>query len=260
MLSTKNPIHLYRSANELKMYSSQIQSEYLNSAKKILEHYQFLQFLNEDDQKILLQSLKIHRYFHQQVIYRQNHTSNDINIILTGAIKLGWNTAQGHYHTVMFMPAGTFINVVPVLSEQPLMYEHVAQNETIIANIPGDVFKEILQRNAQAQFSILKLICTRTQNKRANSIFESTQNLLTRLAKELLFLLNFHAEDSMIKLSQASFAELLDTTRQKINKEFSYLVELQVIEVSYNRIKILDYATLKQLAESRDQVPTTEFY
>ena len=260
MLNSTNPINLYRNNALIHVKHISQQRTHLNNVRRILENYDFIQYLNETDQKFLLQNLKIHRYFHQQVIYQQNYLSTDINIILSGAIKLGWNTSQGNYHTVMFMPSGTLINIVPVLSGQPLIYEHIAQNETVIANIPGAIFSEILQRNAKAQFSILKLVCNRTQNKRANEIFDTTQSLLTRLAKELLFLANYHADDSIIKLSQASFAELLGTTRQKINKEFSYLVEIKVIEVNYNRTEILDYDTLKQLASATDQVPTTDFF
>lgn len=260
MLSPTNPINLYRKNALIHLKHISQQKAHLENARKILSNYDFIQYLHESDQELIIQNLKIHRYFHQQVIYQQNYLSTDINIILSGAIKLGWNTSQGNYHTVMFMPSGTLINIVPILSEQPLIYEHIAQNETVIANISANIFSEILQRNAKAQFSILKLVCNRTQNRLANEIFDTTQSLLTRLAKELLFLANYHSDDSIIKLNQTSFADLLGTTRQKINKEFSYLVELKIIKVNYSRIEILDYDTLKQLASATDQVPTTDFF
>src|SRR5690606_23426357 len=110
MLNPTNPINLYRKNELINLNHVSQQKTHLNNARRILENYDFSQYLIESDQELLIRNLRIHRYFHQQVIYQQNYLSTDINIILSGAIKLGWNTAQGNYHTVMFMPSGTLIN------------------------------------------------------------------------------------------------------------------------------------------------------
>ncbi|AOA57038.1 Crp/Fnr family transcriptional regulator [Acinetobacter larvae] len=259
MLNSANPISLYQ-AEILRLPKNNCSTaDYIQRALKILQNYNFLQHLSASEHALLLNHLKIKRYVHHQVIYHQNQPSNEVMIIIDGTLKLGWHVPNAQYHTDSFIPSGTMINIVPVITQQPLMHEYIAQGSTIVANLAGDMMREILQHNARAQYALFNIICVRTQLQRANAVFASTLSLRTRLVKEILFLIHYHFYRDDIKLNQANFAELLQSTRQKINKEFAYLVQQGLVEVKYNRIRILDYAGLKQLSEHANPVATTEF-
>lgn len=88
----------------------------------------------------------------------------------------------------------------------------------------------------------------------------------TRLAKELLFLVDFHSQQDnnqfliKLKLNQENFAELLGTTRQSINKEFAWFSEHEILEVKYNQILILNYDALNTIAQGENSLSATKFY
>jgi DNA-binding GntR family transcriptional regulator len=62
-----------------------------------------------------------------------------------------------------------------------------------------------------------------------------------------------------LKLSQENLAELLQTSRQSINKELAALSNQHIIEVKYNQIFILDFAKLSNIAQTHQLHSTTKF-
>lgn len=235
-------------------------------AIRILENYQLIQDLEEHDKALLIKHIKIKKYYHNQLIYKQNTTCHDINLILDDVLKLGWTTSSGKCLTDAFLPAGMLINIVPIFSNRPFVHDYFSQGSTVIANISADIFKRVIQNNAKALTQLLKLICARTQINREKLFFYSTASLRTRLAKELLFLVDFHSQQDnnqfliKLKLNQENFAELLGTTRQSINKEFAWFSEHEILEVKYNQILILNYDALNTIAQGENSLSATKFY
>lgn len=265
IIAFKNPISKYRTENSLYKNNRTSNSEYIESAIKILENYEFIQYLTPQEKNTLLQHLRIKKHYHNQTIYHQNAACEDINIIIEGAIKLGWALPNGKYHTNIFIPSGTIINIVPIVTEKPFLHDHVAQGNTIVANISGRVFMDTCKQNAQALYSILKLICVRAQLNREQEFFHSTEPLSIRLAKKLVFLVDYHSYQHQnkillsLKLSQENLAELLQTIRQNINKELSHLAKENIVEIKYNQIYILDYSKLCQIAQCQHLTFDTKF-
>ncbi|KAA8735397.1 Crp/Fnr family transcriptional regulator [Acinetobacter qingfengensis] len=263
-LLPQNPISKYKhELNQQSDYTSH--SEHVKNAIKIMENYQFIQHLTDQEKNQLIQNIKVKKYYHNQLIYAQNSPTENVNIIVEGTLKLGWTTPSGKYHTSLFMPAGTLINIVPVIANQPLIYDHIAQGNTIIANISSEIFVNSIQNNAKALFMVLKLICNRTQMNREHIFYFSAEPLHIRLAKELLFLVEYHAYQQNnrflldFKLSQENIAELLHTTRQSINKELSSFAKAGILLIKYNQIHILDYKKLSEIANGDNLSTTTKF-
>lgn len=248
-----NKLHHHYDITPLNQYSNL--SQHVQEAIDILERHQLIQDLDEADQALLIKHIKIKKYYHNQLIYKQNEACQDINLILDGVLKLGWSTSNGKYLTDAFLPAGMLINIVPIFSNHPFVHDYFSQGSTVIANIPAHIFKTVIQKNAHALTQLLKLICIRTHINREKLFFYTTASLRTRLAKEFLFLVDFHSQQHdnqfliKLKLNQENFAELLSTTRQSINKEFAWFSEHGMLEVKYNQILILDYNAIRELAQ-----------
>ena len=265
IISFKNPISKYQTEHLPHKNTRVSNSEYIENAIKILENYEFIQYLTQQEKNTLLQHIRIKKYYHNQTVYHQNSACEDINIIIEGALKLGWSLPNGKYHTQIFIPSGTIINIVPIVTDKPFLHDHAAQGNTIVANISGCVFMDTCKQNAQALYSILKLICVRAQLNREQEFFHSTEPLSLRLAKKLVFLVDYHSyqhQDKILlnlKLSQENLAELLQTTRQNINKELSYLAKDHILEIKYNQIYILDYSKLSQVAQCQHLIFDTKF-
>ncbi|MDS7936062.1 Crp/Fnr family transcriptional regulator [Acinetobacter sp. V91_7] len=267
IIEFRNPISKYQNDFDGGQSSDHqiITNEFIHKSIRILENYQVIQSLSNTEKSTLIQHLKIRKYYHNQTIYNQNDPCTDINILLEGALKLGWSTSQGKYHTDIFVPSGTLINIVPIVTGQPLLHDHIAQGRTVIANLPGQLFMDVIRNNADALFMVLKLICVRTQLNREQNFIYSTETLQTRLAKKLVFLVDYHSyqdKDKILlnlKLSQENLAELLQTSRQSINKELAVLSNQNIIEVKYNQIFILDFEKLSDIAQTHQLHTTTKF-
>lgn len=265
IIEFKNPIIKYKYENQNIGNDYPSNAEYLAKTIRILDNYQMLQDLSLEDQEKLIKHIKIKKYYHNQLVYKHNSECKEVSVLVSGALKLGWNMENGKYLTDIFVPIGTIINIVPIFSGRPYVHDHIAQGKTILASIPSDIFIETIQNNAQTLTKILKLICARTQISRERKFFYSTESLRTRLTKELIFLADFHSYQEKdryfleLKLNQENFAELLRTTRQSINREFAWLAEQHIIEVKYNQIIINDYEALKALALGESNFPATKF-
>jgi CRP/FNR family cyclic AMP-dependent transcriptional regulator len=257
---TANPISKYHVEQQLTVAVPS--SQYRLKAIQILDNYQFIEHLGAADKQQLMQCMKIKKLYHNQLLYKQNDPGDTVNIILEGALKLGWTLPSGRPHTELLIPSGTLINIVSAVTEQPLIHDHIAQGITVLANIPAEIFIRSICNNADSLFKILQLICIRTQLKREHRFYAAAESLATRLAKELLFLVDYHSYQShnkilfKIKLNQANIAELLQTTRQNINRELAFFYQEGILCFKYNKIEILDYEKLKAVA-SNDGLATT---
>lgn len=228
--------------------------ELSQQAAAILLHHYFLHLCTPEQQNQLIQHIRISRYHRQQTILKQQQSGQELLIVLQGTIKLSWNLADGKCITHYFLPAGYMMNIVHMVLDRPVVHDYSAHEPTIIAAIPRQVFMAVLQNNHLFSLKIFELIC-----KRYYALFEATfqqinQSLRTRLVHKLLFLVDHfsHAEANIIqiniKLSQEHFAELLQTSRQSINKELRWLAQERIVEVKYHQIIILDLQKLKALS------------
>lgn len=51
------------------------------------------------------------------------------------------------------------------------------------------------------------------------------------------------------KMSQQAFAELLNVSRQTLNKQLQYFIQEHIVEWNYSQIRILDFQRLKQISQ-----------
>ncbi|TCM60445.1 CRP-like cAMP-binding protein [Acinetobacter calcoaceticus] len=237
----------------------------MQQIRELLDHYPFIQHLDQSEKESLIEQIKVKKFYHNQMIYSQNTSINEVMLVLNGIIKTSWVTIEGKNFTKMFVPAGLLINIVPLIAERPLIHDYIAYGNTTVAIIPGAIFLNIIQANPQALFYILKLVCIRSQFSREQLHYAATDTLRIRLAKELLFLAHYHASklDNVIhlklKLTHENFAELLQSSRQSINREFSWLAQAGIVQARYNQIAITDLTRLTLLAKSNTQVTDTLF-
>lgn len=229
--------------------------ELVEQAKQHLLKNYFFDLCTTEQQNQLIKSIKISRYHHGQMIFRHSIPCHEVTLILSGAIKLGWNSSDGKCIAHRFLPTGFLINIVPLVSRRPMMHDHIAHDSTIIATIPGKVFLSLLQQNPQFAYTIFELICKRNHLLFEDVYHRVSQPLRVRLAREFMILVNYFSRQEQqsikitIKLSQEHFAELLQTSRQSINKELLWLSQQGIAEAKYNQITILDIKKLRALID-----------
>lgn len=226
----------------------------IEDTKQLLLNNCFLSLCTVEQQDLIMKNIKISRYYRQQMMFKHGQVCDELFIVLQGVIKLSWNLVDGKCITHYFLPAGLMINIVPLVLGRPLMHDCSAHETTVIASIPRHAFLSVLQQNPAFSQKIFELVCQRYYTMFEDTYHQINHSLRTRLVYKLLFLIDYFSQPSKntmqinIKLSQEHFAELLQTSRQSINKEFRWLAQQGIIEVKYNQLVILDLDKLKSLS------------
>ncbi|GAA5018507.1 Crp/Fnr family transcriptional regulator [Acinetobacter puyangensis] len=237
----------------VKQASHKITTDYYQLAIEQLSEFKFFQLCSEEEKQKIHQHLKILHYPTGHYIYTANQTCHEVTVILKGIIRTAWTTPEGKHHIYKFLPTGLLTNIVPVVTHQYFGHDHISHEPTVVATIPGDILLNILEKNPKVLYVIFQLICHRSHLHYFDSYYQSTQPLQIRLARELIYLVEFFSLqlDSnikiQIKLSQENFAELLNTSRKNINKELSILAQQGIVKVRYHQIHVLDLEKLKDL-------------
>ncbi|MFU8928149.1 Crp/Fnr family transcriptional regulator [Acinetobacter puyangensis] len=135
------------------------------------------------------------------------------------------------------------------------MQHHIAQGYTTIATLNQNIFFECLKSNVGICYKILNIVCQRHHILLSQLYLSTTATLRQLLAIELIFFADYHSLQLnsniiqlKLKLTQENFAELLNTSRQSINKEFNWLTQNAIIDVKNNYIHIINYEKLRELS------------
>ncbi|WP_245809114.1 Crp/Fnr family transcriptional regulator [Acinetobacter populi] len=237
-------------SNSAKNYTS---TDYKQIAKQILSHHKFMEFCTEDQKKQILKNIKIQQYYPNQTISGQYEQCDYIQLVLEGTIKTCTYSLEGKQLINRFIPVGLLTNIVPLVTHQKFQRHQIAHEFTTIAKISGQVFLSILKENVQLLYYIFEHVCNRSLTLYDDHLYQNTQSLRVQLARQLVELAYFFSlqlDDGIklqIRLSQENFADLLQTTRQRINKEFLWLEQEKIAVAKYNQIHILDLDRLKML-------------
>ncbi|MFU8925715.1 Crp/Fnr family transcriptional regulator [Acinetobacter puyangensis] len=228
---------------------------YKDLAKNYFLEYAFFQSLNTEEKNTIFKNIKIKHFNHNHIIHTQNDICNELNLVIKGTIKINWLSYDGRSIIYKFLPSGFLFGFLAIISKQDLAHSHIAYGHTVIASIPSQVFLNVLKNNSAALYAVLELICQRNLLLFDDVYLQNTLSLRIRLARQLVFLIKYFSNETpgniklSIKLSQETLSELLNTSRQSINKELSWFSQEKILEVKYNQIYIIDYTQLHKIAK-----------
>lgn len=228
-------------------------TNYQQQAEQQLNNCGFIQEFSAEEKLYLFENIKIKHYFNGQSIYQRKEHCDEIIFILKGTVKMAWNTENGKHVIHKFIPSGMLLNIIYFMSGTVFEHDYIAHEATVIAAIPGQVFKTILQQNSKALYQVFELICKRTRLLDSDIYHQHTQDLKSQVARQLVYLMEYFSSQSKdftrlnIKLSQENFAEVLKTSRKSIKKELDWFVQQGIIETHYHHIDIINPDKLKML-------------
>ncbi|AOA59728.1 Crp/Fnr family transcriptional regulator [Acinetobacter larvae] len=231
---------------------------YKQIAKQILMHHKFMQFCTDQQKKQILENITIQQFYPNQIISAQYEDCDYIQLVLEGTIRVCTYTLEGKQYINRFIPVGLLSNIVPLVTRCQFQRHQIAHEFTTVAKISGPVFLSILKENVELLYYIFESICHRSLTFFDDHLYQNTQSLRIQLARQLVELSNLFAlqlEDGIklkIRLSQENFADILQTTRQRINKEFLWLEREKIAIAKYNQIHILDFNRLQSLTKIKD--------
>lgn len=206
--------------------------------------------LDEEDRTSLTERINRQSFPKGSVLFRRGEPGNALYIIIRGQIRIFSSTRQGNEITLALLGPGEFFGEMALLDGQPRSANAETTEETELHFLDRDNFFSFLMNKESALRAILCALSSRLRR---------TDDLLTeayflqishRLARKLVELHErvATAEDALIpiRVTQLELAGMIGATRESVNKELNILRKKGLVQISRNRITVLDLARLKR--------------
>ncbi len=178
-------------------------------------------------------SLRTVRYTAEAVIFAQGAQANAVLYVQEGGVKLSVLSAAGKEAVVAMLGPGDFFGE-GCLAGQPLrMATATAVMRTALLRIPKRDMVRTLHEQAEFSDRFLEHMLARNiriEEDLVDQLFNSSEK---RLARTLLLLARYGQEDTprvLPKLSQETLAEMVGTTRSRVNFFMNKFRKLGLIE------------------------------
>jgi CRP/FNR family transcriptional regulator, cyclic AMP receptor protein len=170
-----------------------------------------------------------------KVIFAQGEPSDAVFYIQTGRVKVTVLSSRGKEATVALMGDGDFIGEECIASDQPLRSTFAtAITDCCVLRIEREEMLKVLHREHAFSDLLVAYLVRRYSQTREDLVDQLFNSAEKRLARTLLLLARFGKEqrtESVIpKISQETLAEMVGTTRARVNFFMNRFRQLGLID------------------------------
>jgi CRP/FNR family transcriptional regulator, cyclic AMP receptor protein len=176
----------------------------------------------------------ISEYSKDQIVYAQGGPADSVFYIHTGKTKVTVLSVHGKEAVVALQGIGDFFGEGCLAGQTHRLATVSAMTKCVIARIPKtDIIRAIHEEPAFSEFFISHLLARniRVEEDLVDQLFNSSEK---RLARVLLLLANFgksgRPETIIAKISQATLAEMIGTTRSRVSFFMNKFRQLGLID------------------------------
>lgn len=190
-----------------------------------------------------------------QLLHAKNDPPDGLFCVVSGKIRISNVNQDGKEMVLTWLEAGSWFGEISLFDNLPRTHDAHAETDTELIKLPSQAFHDLLQRHTELYPHFMVLLC---QKIRATfSLIDETGGLSLQgqLAKRLLLLSNGLGQTSVepvlrqIDISQESLAQMLNSSRQTVNKLLQGMQRDGVLTVHYGKITIIDERCLLRLSE-----------
>lgn len=174
--------------------------------------------------------------------------------ILSGAVKICATAPDGKQTALAFLEPGTWFGEISLFDGLPRTHDGIAHGPTELLLVPNHEFRELLKQFPELPLHFLKLQASRLRLLFAAMEDVNVLPLPARLAKQLVNLSHAYGvkeEDGVrinLHLPQEDLAQLLGSSRQRVNVLLSDWVRQGWVSVRYGGVTLHDEIPLKRIA------------
>ena len=174
------------------------------------------------------------KYARNQIVYTQGDVADSVFYVQTGKVKVSVVSEQGKEAVVALLGAGVFFGEGCVAGQKLRLATVTALEQSVIVRIAkSEIIRVIHDEPAFAELFIAYLLArnARAEEDLVDQLFNSSEK---RLARTLLLLANFGSESEpapiLAKISQETLAEMIGTTRSRVNSFMNKFRKLGFID------------------------------
>jgi len=175
------------------------------------------------------------QYPKNKVIFAQGDASDAVFYIQTGRVKLSVLSSHGKEATITLLGEGDFLGEGCIASDQPLRaVSATAITDCFILRIEKEAMLNVLHREHKFSDLFVAYLVARYNQTQADLVDQLFNSAEKRLARTLLLLARFgkegRTENIIPKISQETLAEMVGTTRARINFFMNRFRQLGLID------------------------------
>jgi CRP/FNR family cyclic AMP-dependent transcriptional regulator len=157
----------------------------------------------------------------KQIIFSHGDRSECIFYIEKGLVKLTATSRHGKEAIIGLFGRGHFFGESCLNSEHPVRYHNaVALTDMRVRTIGRSAMIRLLRAGGQASYDFTRYMlnrCTRIEDELTNQLLSSSTERLARVFYLLALAQQESGVEPIAKLSQQTLAEMIGTTRQRVN-------------------------------------------
>ena len=190
-----------------------------------------------------------------EVVIERGDPAHALFAVLQGKLKVVAPRAGGRDATLHILVPGDVFGEVALFQEQGRTARVTALEDAQLIVLDRRDFMQLVQRSAELATRVLTLMARRLHDTIAQLDALTSLDVPQRLARKLLSLAElFGVRDAaghtslMLSLSQSELAELVDSSRQTVNRLLSQWRDQRLLRMDQGRLVLLDLQGLRALA------------
>lgn len=195
---------------------------------------------------------KLRSFSSGEQIYEQGAMNTTLCVIAEGVVRISSINPGGREATLIMFSAGAWFGDAVFSPGTPRVYGATAHEPVTLVELPGEGFRELMERYPQGYPVVLDMVSRRLWA--AMSIIEddALRAIPTRIGRRLLFLAQIQGdgeagtEPVTIWITREHIANMMGMTRQGVHKWIKEFERLGLIELAYGRITLSCPAELQE--------------
>ncbi|MFN4116844.1 MAG: Crp/Fnr family transcriptional regulator [Inhella sp.] len=191
-----------------------------------------------------------------ELLFRRGDAGADWYAVLSGALKVGAIGPQDRELTLTYLEPGAWFGEISIFDGQPRTHDALAQGPTQVLQLTGPAFEAVYAAHPSFARALLQLQCARLRLLFGALEEANALPLEQRLARQLLNLGRSHGHKEpdgalriALHLPQDALAQLLGTSRQRINQALKAWERDGLLRQRYGEIALIEQPRLRNLAE-----------
>ncbi len=226
-----------------------------NRMRSVLAAIPLLSSLAEADMQRLAGCARTQRVPAGHVIIERGDPPEALFAVVTGKLKVVAPRSAGRDATLHILGPGDVFGEVALFHADGRTARVTAIEASVLLVVDRRDFMDLLARSSELSARMLSLMAARLRNTIAHFDATTSLDVPARLARKLLLLAeDFGVRDGKrivlaLKLSQSELGDLVDSSRQTVNRELRRWREEGIVTTEGGRLVVLDLQRLQ--AEAR---------
>ena len=184
-------------------------------------------------------------------LFEAGQPGTHLYAVVSGKVRVYRAAPSGKEQVLHVFGAGEAFAEVPVFEGKTYPASAQALEDSLLVSIARKGFVEVLRREPELALGVMALLSTRLRAFVGQIAQLSLKEVPERVAGYLLLLRAAQNRDDLtLDLPKGQIASYLGTIPETLSRALKKLTDLGLIEISGNRVLILDHKALAELAES----------